>query len=295
MVRAIRFVPPLARNQQYHHPIPDPVTPAPSLSSFSKTMSEAALTEASTPTLNPSEHVAALVKAAVSKVSVIPVVYVIPENIGDRISRLAKPRAITPVINPPKIPQPGPNWKPTSTVVAEPVEPKQEEPLETTQIEHTPVLMDVATAPTPTEEVEPEPAALVTPPEQPKEALGEKLQPKAQAGEAATVESISTEEKETSQKEEVIQIQCPKCGSTGIRKNGHRKEKQQYLCKDCGRQFVEHDSSAQKQEKDLPVMTTEVNKPQPTAKAVDTRSTASEKRGKRQKKAQGFGTKKAKK
>lgn len=34
-------------------------------------------------------------------------------------------------------------------------------------------------------------------------------------------------------------MKCPKCGSEQIRKNGHRSGKQNYLCKNCGRQFVE--------------------------------------------------------
>lgn len=34
-------------------------------------------------------------------------------------------------------------------------------------------------------------------------------------------------------------MKCPNCGSTQIRKNGHRNGKQNFLCKDCGRQFIE--------------------------------------------------------
>ena len=34
-------------------------------------------------------------------------------------------------------------------------------------------------------------------------------------------------------------MKCPKCTSEHIRKNGHRSGKQNYLCKNCGRQFVE--------------------------------------------------------
>lgn len=33
--------------------------------------------------------------------------------------------------------------------------------------------------------------------------------------------------------------QCPQCGGKNCRKNGRVREKQRYLCKDCGRQFVE--------------------------------------------------------
>jgi len=34
-------------------------------------------------------------------------------------------------------------------------------------------------------------------------------------------------------------MNCPKCGSTYINKNGHCRGKQNYRCKVCGRQFVE--------------------------------------------------------
>ena len=34
-------------------------------------------------------------------------------------------------------------------------------------------------------------------------------------------------------------LQCPRCESEGVVKNGHiHNGKQRYLCKDCGRQFV---------------------------------------------------------
>ena len=36
-----------------------------------------------------------------------------------------------------------------------------------------------------------------------------------------------------------MQINCPKCGSNNIRKNGHRRGKQNHQCKDCGRQFID--------------------------------------------------------
>lgn len=34
-------------------------------------------------------------------------------------------------------------------------------------------------------------------------------------------------------------MQCPECGSTNIRKNGHRRGKQNHICADCQRQFIE--------------------------------------------------------
>ena len=34
-------------------------------------------------------------------------------------------------------------------------------------------------------------------------------------------------------------MQCPDCGSQHIRKNGHRRGKQNYICVNCERQFIE--------------------------------------------------------
>ena len=34
-------------------------------------------------------------------------------------------------------------------------------------------------------------------------------------------------------------MECPECKSTHIRKNGIRRSKQNHICTDCGRQFVE--------------------------------------------------------
>ena len=36
-----------------------------------------------------------------------------------------------------------------------------------------------------------------------------------------------------------MEINCPKCGNNNIRKNGHRRGKQNYQCKNCGRQFID--------------------------------------------------------
>ncbi|EDX83059.1 hypothetical protein S7335_237 [Synechococcus sp. PCC 7335] len=33
---------------------------------------------------------------------------------------------------------------------------------------------------------------------------------------------------------------CPECQSEHIRKNGHKRGKQNYICADCRRQFVEN-------------------------------------------------------
>jgi transposase-like protein len=40
-------------------------------------------------------------------------------------------------------------------------------------------------------------------------------------------------------------MQCPECQSTHIRKNGKRKDKQNHICVDCRRQFIDHYSPPQ--------------------------------------------------
>ena len=35
-------------------------------------------------------------------------------------------------------------------------------------------------------------------------------------------------------------MNCPECQSDHIRKNGHRGDKQNHICVDCGRQFIEN-------------------------------------------------------
>ena len=34
-------------------------------------------------------------------------------------------------------------------------------------------------------------------------------------------------------------MKCPKCASTRIRKNGKKKGKQNHICVNCGRQFID--------------------------------------------------------
>ena len=40
-------------------------------------------------------------------------------------------------------------------------------------------------------------------------------------------------------------MSCPDCGSCHIRKNGHRRGKQNHICVHCHRQFVESDESVE--------------------------------------------------
>ena len=34
-------------------------------------------------------------------------------------------------------------------------------------------------------------------------------------------------------------IECPECKSTHVNKNGHKAGKQNHICVDCGRQFID--------------------------------------------------------
>ena len=43
----------------------------------------------------------------------------------------------------------------------------------------------------------------------------------------------------------LVNMKCPRCESTQLRKNGHSSGKQRYLCKACGKQFLEPLSSPQ--------------------------------------------------
>jgi transposase-like protein len=40
-----------------------------------------------------------------------------------------------------------------------------------------------------------------------------------------------------------ISMKCPRCESIEISKNGTRNNKQNFICKQCGRQFVEYSSA----------------------------------------------------
>ncbi len=34
-------------------------------------------------------------------------------------------------------------------------------------------------------------------------------------------------------------MKCPECGSQHVHKNGHRRDKQNHICVNCGRQFID--------------------------------------------------------
>ncbi|MFB2937648.1 hypothetical protein ACE1B6_20560 [Aerosakkonemataceae cyanobacterium BLCC-F154] len=120
LARAIRFVPPLPKSQltetkENHSSLTSSVSHFP----VTKISSPAQEEENFGPPPDPSEHIAALVKKAVSQHTVLPVAYQIQENIGDRIGRLSNNRETQPqkpLIILPKIPAPDPNWTPSTPV-----------------------------------------------------------------------------------------------------------------------------------------------------------------------------------
>ncbi len=478
MARAIRFVPPLARNQEYHRQIHDLMPPPLVVNSVSKNiLPDTTETPAPGPALDPSEHIAALVRDAVSKPTVMPVIYAIPENIGDRISRMAPPKPLNQVVFAPKLPQPDPNWIAAQkvaqshlardedtqveesinsaitsrSVVAKMPEILQEIPaletqestvLETdTQVEKTPdpAVAETSTtaedappaketllqvefpsnsqteaiapvvapetpyeeeipsqeltleSPTPSFDVEQTPslaaetfiteappadeveiqaveeeasvpetvaneqnateenATEVTPgsslestdkaPVAPETPVLEETPSQAPEVEQATVAEVlpqletpapvesqqvssPTEETKTnedslspsspeitspelsiqptiSDSEEETQVKCPVCDSTQLRKNGHRKDKQKYICKDCGKQFVEPDAIAAKNQPSSSnksaTKTAETNETQSVNGVGDRADKSTSNQGKIKKKAQGFGNRKNKK
>lgn len=90
-------------------------------------------------------------------------------------------------------------------------------------------------------------------------------------------------------------ILCPKCGATEVRKNGHYKNKQRYVCKDCGKQFVAADAVEEKAEPQTqakPSGTSEAQQSPKTDSVPAVPEKASKGKGKKQ--AKGFGRPKRK-
>jgi predicted RNA-binding Zn-ribbon protein involved in translation (DUF1610 family) len=93
-----------------------------------------------------------------------------------------------------------------------------------------------------------------------------------------------------------IEVTCPKCESTRLRKNGHRQGKQRYVCKDCGKQFAipepTQEVKAQQQK-----VSSRVEVANTQSSTLDQQlSTSSKRSGKNKKKgkAKGFGNSKGK-
>lgn len=339
LVRSIRFAPPVGQHERFNRLVHQPL-PVPSVhhdNTRQVTTTSTTIPDGG-PTPDPSEHSAALVHAAVSKHTVLPVTYSILENIGDRISRLtaSKPKQFRLPIVTPKIPEPDPHWiPPTPSPVIQHLVTDLQTPVETQQIstivedesaviqpepilDLSPVSTDVVEVEnvaeeatevanlnqTSTDEVESESIikestliedssqeiaseniadtssetdnlnlveeqteALSLPSnelKQVEETLSEEEEinteqnkieiPKFVKTESAAIANGTSlivqpetsnvevtkldEEKAKSSKNQNVAVSCPECNSSEVRKNGKQKNKQKYLCKDCGRQFV---------------------------------------------------------
>lgn len=60
-----------------------------------------------------------------------------------------------------------------------------------------------------------------------------------QAGLEKAVESLKDIKTECDREKKKLVRPCPHCGSFAVVKNGHKRNKQAYLCKECNRSFVE--------------------------------------------------------
>src|ERR687885_15410 len=65
-------------------------------------------------------------------------------------------------------------------------------------------------------------------------------------------------------------MKCPQCESSSYRKNGHRCGRQNYLCKNCGRQFLEPSSTETLPTNVLPTIPVSHNGHTETSVAVGT-------------------------
>jgi predicted RNA-binding Zn-ribbon protein involved in translation (DUF1610 family) len=106
MARSIRFFPPSALALK---PILPPVAAELVVDSWAMKTTSNADVKSIEPPIDLSEHAAALVHEAVWKPTVLPATYVIPENIGDRISRLVAASSGDLAKIKPKLPQSAPN------------------------------------------------------------------------------------------------------------------------------------------------------------------------------------------
>jgi predicted RNA-binding Zn-ribbon protein involved in translation (DUF1610 family) len=392
---------------QFKIPLPDPNGTSANVSPASEAL------------IDP-EHAAALVHEAVSKPTVLPTSYTIPENIGDRISRLTAPNPVESDIVPPEIPQPDAESTSAYRIEPQSIEAETKKSLDDTPLEASTAATVVAEAP-PVEElqtdssvgvvVEPlevaeipddaqtsatvaiDSATVEETTERQEVAESVEVNETAEAEEpqaptflervSSVIESVSTafmnpdgdrkdaenvdnaqlvssvndtpgtdtvaqlttevgpedteqtpapsflervsavvetvatsfkqsapDDKNTEATEEptpaveekasdsqTLEVICPTCGATDIRKNGHRQGKQRYACKDCGRQFAMPES-AETEDKPKSQTSSSVE----TAKNQDSQaddsvsegtSKSSKGRNKKKTKAKGFGGSKA--
>ena len=61
---------------------------------------------------------------------------------------------------------------------------------------------------------------------------------------AETYEKLKEIKEKVDAEKEDAPVSCPKCGSISVNRNGKRNGRQAYICKDCGKTFVETSGSA---------------------------------------------------
>ena len=136
MARSIRFFPPISLTHLSQESVQEPLIPVPVVDSSPKrTITDTHLSPDVGPPIDPSEHAAGLVHEAVSKRTVLPAHYTIPENIGDRISRLTTPKPVNFVLISPKIPQVDSDWTSTPTLEPQPIKADSKESIEDAYLE----------------------------------------------------------------------------------------------------------------------------------------------------------------
>ena len=144
MARSIRFFPPISLTHLSQESVQEPLIPVPVVDSSPKrTITDTHLSPDVGPPIDPSEHAAGLVHEAVSKRTVLPAHYTIPENIGDRISRLTTPKPVNFVLISPKIPQVDSDWTSSPTLEPQPIKADSKESIEDAYLE-APALARVA-------------------------------------------------------------------------------------------------------------------------------------------------------
>ncbi|MBE9177754.1 IS1 family transposase [Oculatella sp. LEGE 06141] len=254
MARSIRFVPPIWDARRYQHLTePTPVRSIPWVPIAQENTSQPLADPE--PSVDPSAHAEALIRAAVSQPTTLPIIYVLPESIGDRISKLTDqaeqatyPAPQPLVMPPPKIPQPDPNWVVPSVDVLvndlhEPLEHRSAGDREETGAE------SENTAPepellSPTAIDSADSAATNEPLSDPVAhwfgSVGHYLESVAhtlESGLHGQTEPAAPPPNPAPLETDV----CPKCTSAKVRKNGRRSGKPKYRCQSCGHQFAKNE------------------------------------------------------
>ncbi len=156
LARSIRFVPPQWPKERSYGTLTEPATLKPLPVASSQAPAGSAMAEEPVgPPVDPFVHVDALIQGAVTQQTVLPVVYQIPENPGDRIARLsqAAPAPAEAAVSMPKFPNPDDYREIDPAAIAPPTAPAPEPEAKTPE----------APAAVPEPEVASEPAAAEEP------------------------------------------------------------------------------------------------------------------------------------